>query len=121
MSSNMIIIVYVNELLIYAPKDSHIHDFVTVMQCDDICLCHEGTAEEYLGIDIKTVNGQIHLTQSGLSQRVLHALGLYKYSNTCQTPSEITPLPKDADGERASGTINYASIVGMLLYLCGHS
>ncbi|KAL3767222.1 hypothetical protein ACHAWU_003313 [Discostella pseudostelligera] len=91
------------------------------MQNDEICLRREGTAEGYLGVDIKTINGQIHLTQSGLSNRIISALGLNKYSNSCQTPAEAAPLPKDVDGEAASGTINYASVVGMLLYLSGHS
>lgn len=48
-------------------------------------------------------------------------MGLGKYSNTCSTPAEVSPLPKDIDGTPASSTINYASVVGMLLYLCGHT
>ena len=121
MNSTMIIIVYIDDLLIYAPNDTMIDNFITAMQKDEVCLRREGTAEGYLGIDIKTVNGQLHLTQSGLSQRIINALGLSKYSNSCATPTELAPLPKDVNGERASGTINYASVVGMLLYLCGHS
>ena len=35
--------------------------------------------------------------------------------------TECAALPQDLDGTPASGTINYASVVGMLLYLCGHS
>ncbi len=30
-------------------------------------------------------------------------------------------MPKDNNGESASGMINYASVVGMLLYLSGHT
>lgn len=121
MNSTMMVIVYVDDLLIYARDQSMIDSFILSMQQDDICLRREGTAEGYLGIDIKTVNGQLHLTQSGLSQRILSALGLNKYSNSCTTPADTSPLPKDVDGDPASGTINYASVVGMLLYLSGHS
>jgi hypothetical protein len=105
-----------------APTNQLIDTFITSMQKEDsICLRREGTAEGYLGVDIKNINGQIHLTQSGLSQRIVNALGLNKYSNSCPTPAKMSPLPKDPDGERTSGTINYASAVGMLLYLSGHS
>ena len=37
------------------------------------------------------------------------------------TPSEAKPLVKDEDGEEASGTFSYSSVVGMLLYLLGHT
>ena len=67
------------------------------------------------------VDGKIHLTQPGLSRRIIAALGLSSYSNSCQSPADVTPLTKDIDGASASGLINYASVVGMLLYLCGHS
>ncbi|KAL7475630.1 hypothetical protein ACHAW6_001543 [Cyclotella cf. meneghiniana] len=37
------------------------------------------------------------------------------------TPAEVGPLPKDVHGVPASGNINYPTVVGMLLYVCGHS
>ena len=37
------------------------------------------------------------------------------------TPAESKPLVKDEDGEPISGDFNYISVVGMLLYLSGHS
>jgi len=117
----MIVIVYVDDLLIFAKTDALIDSFISSMQREEICLRKEGTAEGYLGVDISTVDGRIHLTQSGLSERIVNALGLDKYSTCCHTPTDATPLPKDTDGEPASGTINYASVVGMLLYLSGHT
>lgn len=42
-------------------------------------------------------------------------------STPISTPAECTPLPKDSYGAPATGAINYASVVGMFLYLCGHS
>ena len=62
------------------------------------------------------------MTQTGLTKRIIVALGLDdKYSNACPTPAKAAPLPKDDGGDPASGMINYTCIVGMLLYLCGHS
>lgn len=37
------------------------------------------------------------------------------------TPAKATPLLKDADGALASGAFSYSSVVGMLLYLSGHT
>lgn len=59
--------------------------------------------------------------QSGLIERIIKVLGLNKHSTSCKTPADICPLPKDTNGDPASRTINYASVVGMLLYLSGHT
>ena len=49
------------------------------------------------------------------------ALGLdSKYSTPVDTPAEAAALGRDFDSKDTSGRINYASVVGMLLYL-GHS
>ena len=37
------------------------------------------------------------------------------------TPTESTPLVNDIDGEEACGSFSYSSVVGMLLYLSGHT
>jgi len=37
------------------------------------------------------------------------------------SPTEASPLPKDDNGQPASGSFNYAAVVGILLYLSGHS
>eukprot|EP00804_Cyclotella_cryptica_P027797 CCRYP_009211-RA/>CCRYP_009211-RA protein AED:0.43 eAED:0.40 QI:0/0/0/1/1/1/2/0/235 len=37
------------------------------------------------------------------------------------TPDESAPLPEDSEGDLASGAFNYVAVVGMLLYLSGHS
>ncbi|KAL7475644.1 hypothetical protein ACHAW6_001552, partial [Cyclotella cf. meneghiniana] len=48
----------------------------------------------------------------GLDSRLLTRLS---------TPAEVGPLPKDIHGVPTSGNINYPAVIGMLLYLCGHS
>ena len=37
------------------------------------------------------------------------------------TPAKAKPLVKDEDGEAVNGVFSYASVVGMLLYLSGHT
>jgi hypothetical protein len=42
-------------------------------------------------------------------------------TNMKGTPAEQKPLVKDENGEPQQDTVNYASVVGMLLYLLGHT
>jgi hypothetical protein len=88
---------------------------------DDIALHKEGTAEGYLGVDIQREGVNISLKQEGLTKCIIQALGLdTKCSTPVDTPTETPALGKDIEGKEASGNINYASVVGMLLYL-GHA
>jgi hypothetical protein len=88
---------------------------------DNIALYKEGTAEGYLGVDIHHQGGKTTLLQVGLTKRIITVLGLdSKYSTPVDTPAETAAVARDIDDKEASGSINYASVVGMLLYL-GHS
>jgi hypothetical protein len=54
-------------------------------------------------------------------QTYYKALGLDDRAKGKFTPSESKPLVKDVNGDLASGAFSYSSVVGMLLYLSGHS
>jgi hypothetical protein len=98
-----------------------IDDFIEALKQDDISLHKEGTAEGYLGVDISTKGNAIMLLQEGLSKRIISALGLdSKHFTAVDTPAETAALGRDLDGPDASGSVNYASVIGMLLYL-GHT
>jgi hypothetical protein len=61
------------------------------------------------------------LKQEGLTKQIIEALGFdSKYSTPIDTPAKSAALGRDIDGKVASGSINYASVVGILLYH-GHS
>ena len=88
-------------------------------------LHREGTADGYLGVDIQYQGDgrdqTITFRQEGLTKRIINALGLdSKTSTPVETPAKKAALGQNLDGHDASGSINYASVVGMLLYL-GHS
>jgi hypothetical protein len=121
MNDSLIIIIYVDDILIYARTEVEIDSLIERLKNDDIALHKEGTAEGYLGVDIQRDGNNIILKQEGLTKRIIEALGLdSKYSTPVDTPAESAALGRDIDGKDASGSINYASVVGMLLYL-GHS
>ena len=64
----------------------------------------------------KSKNSLIELTQTGLIDRILLALGLDD-CNPKSTPAPRQALGKDPDGVPFSKDFNYASVVGMLRYL----
>jgi hypothetical protein len=90
------------------------------MKTEDVALKKEGSADGYLGVDIQCNGCQITFTQVGLTKRIIDGLSLdSKHSTAVATPAEKAALGKDIDGPPASGQVNYASMIGMLLYL-GH-
>jgi hypothetical protein len=55
-----------------------------------MALHKEGTAEGYLGVNIKQKGNQVTLQQKGLTQRIIEALSLdSKYSMPVDTPTNI--------------------------------
>ena len=67
----------------------------------------------------KTKKGQITLTQTGLAERIVEALHCQNLPPVDTPATEV--LGKDEDGDPADCTFNYASVIGMLWYLYGHS
>ena len=60
------------------------------------------------------------MRQDGLIDHCIKALGLdSETSNTTTRPSSGNPLPRDSEGEPASEEFDYASVVGMMMYLAG--
>ncbi len=84
----------------------------------------EGDAASFLGVQLHRdeATGHIHMTQEGLIKRIIEALGLdMDQTNAKGTPVERKPLVKNETGKPQQDTFNYASVVGMLLYLSGYT
>ena len=81
----------------------------------------EGELSVLLGIKIeKTNDDKFHLTQSGLIEKVLIASGMND-CNPNSTPSGLEPLGPDKDGEDMDESWEYASIIGMLMYIANNT
>ena len=122
--SDIIVIVYVDDILLYAKNDSTIDSLIAKLKKDDIWIRKEGSTEGFLGVDIskRSSNGSFTLTQTGLTKRVIEALGLHAdWTGAKETPADVVALPRDANGTPADPLVNYSSVVGMLLYLAGHT
>jgi hypothetical protein len=121
---DIVVIVYVDDLLLYARDDSTIDSLISKLKKDDIWIRKEESTEGYLGVDISDCksDGSFTLTQTGLIKRVISALGLHAaWTGAKETPADVTALPRDANGTPADPLVQYSSVVGMLLYLSGHT
>jgi hypothetical protein len=82
----------------------------------------ESDVAGYLGVLIdRQTDGTIIMRQSGLAKRIVEALHLDDASTTSSKTPCTSFLPLDVEGMSTLGTYNYASVVGMLSYLQGHS
>ena len=119
--SDMIVIVYVDDMGVAAEREELIDDLIKHLQGKGLDLQREGTFEDYLGMRFtKMPNGSIHMTQSGLIKKIITATGMDS-CNPNKVPSLKTCLAKDPDGEPMNDEFNYRSVVGMLLYLSGNT
>ena len=84
-------------------------------------LRNEGSVSAFLGIQIeKLCNQQFSLTQTGLIDKILLATGL-EDCNGCHTPVTAGSMGIDEKGENFDDNWEYASIIGMLLYLANNT
>jgi len=120
-SEKVILLCYVDDCLLYAKDPEDIQEVIRQLRAQNMQLEEEGTGEGFLGVDIKPneVDGTITLTQTGLTNQIIKALG-------CDDlPLVITPadtiLHKDEDEDPTTGDFNYASVIGMIWYLYGQS
>ena len=125
-SAKVVCCVYVDDCLFFSPKKRDIESMILKIK-ESMDLEVEDSVGGFLGILIERSigqdgNEQIKLLQTGLIDRIISALGLDgEMSNSMRTPAPEKPLPKDPDGEPHDLGFNYASVVGMAMYLCNNS
>ena len=125
-SDNVICVCYVDDCLWWSPEQRYIDEAIERVKVN-MDLEVEDSVDGFLGISVDRKLGddgeeEIHLKQKGLIDRVIAALGLDKEnSNGIRTPAPDAPLPQDKEGEPHDLGFNYASVVGMAMYLCNNS
>jgi hypothetical protein len=117
-TKDVICVVYVDDCLFFSPSDEAIENVFTKMRTAGLDFNMEDDVAGFLGV-LMTHNddGSIELTQPGLIDRIITALGLDK-ANPIDTPASYGGLGKDKLGMPAQEEWNYKSVLGMLLYLC---
>ena len=120
----VIAISYVDDLIFWSRHEIEIHNVAIKLREVGVDLEQETDAAGFLGIRMERdpMTGLLEMKQEGLILRVIQAMGLDVGTVSPKwTPAEAAPLVRDTDGAPAMGAFSYSSVVGMLLYLSGHS
>ena len=121
-SPTVICLIYVDDALLVYQDQGSVDDLTNRMKLAGMLFNVESDVAGYLGVLIdRRQDGTIVMRQEGLAKKIIEALFL----NTGSATPVKTPATKflaiDKEGEPALGLYNYASVVGMLNYLQGHS
>jgi hypothetical protein len=118
---HVICITYVNDCLFFAPNSADIDAMINGLHIADMELNKDDDVASFLGVKMnRSESGSIELLQTGLIDCVIMAMGL-EGAAPKKTPTTATPLLKDANGDDCTEALNFGSVVGMFMYLCGHS
>jgi len=102
-SKYLILIVYVNDVLIFSKKKCWIDTFIRSLSegCEKFELTDEGNIDKYLGVDITTYcDGSYELKQPFLIKRIVDELNLSIVdSQKRTTPVAVPLLHKDLAGQ----------------------
>ena len=120
-SDTTIVLVYVDDTLIYAHNKEDIDDLCRRMEELNMDIEEEDDVAGFLGVHIeRNPNGTITLTQVGLITRIIKALNIAHLPKK-RTPAKVGVLAKDLNGDPPNGTFSYPSVIGMLGYLAANS
>ena len=88
-----------------------------------VLIWNKDDAAIFLGVQIEHIKpGLLKVKQEGLIDYVIESLGVDVGTMLGKaTPADAKPLVKDTEIEVAHGDFRYSSVVGMMLYISGHS
>jgi hypothetical protein len=120
---DILCVVYVDDLIFWSKDTSAINDSAMQLSELGVDLEQEDDAAGFLGVTLERdpETSLLEMKQTGLIKRIIEALGLDDGGKGKFTPSESKPLVKYINGDLANGAFSYSSVVGMLLYLSGHT
>ena len=127
MKQDMTCVVYVDDTIIAGPDAKAIDDLITSLgvahdeQRHTFELRDEGEVGDFLGIRIERMaDSSFKLSQSGLINKVLKEASM-EDCNSVGTPASTTPLNTDKEGDKFLESWDYATVIGMLMYLSTNS
>ena len=125
--NGLVCLCYVDDCLFFAPNEELISKEIEVLRDKGeheygFQLEIEDDVAGFLGIliDKSSEEGSIELKQEGLIKRILKATNLEE-CNSAWTPAEKTPLGKCEEDSPCGEVWNYASVLGMMMYLATNS
>ena len=121
-SRDVICLIYVDDALLFYKDKAAVDQLTAKMTAENIHFREEEDVAGFLGVHIdRKDDGTIHLTQKGLTERIVSALHLNDPNVDAVSSPATGYLAIDEQGEPAHETFNYASVVGQINYLSGHS
>jgi hypothetical protein len=116
-SDSCALIACVDDCILVSRRTSDLDDVVRRLREEEkMTLEVEDDAAGFLGVHIKKhPDGIIELTQIGLIDRIIEALGVEDMAPVATPATEC--IGKDVDGDPAEGSFSMSSVVGMLQYL----
>ena len=122
MGNELILLVYVDDILVFGPSDTLIDKALEDLKIEKMEFTEESDVYAFLGVQVDKgeSTGEITLTQTGLIDKIIKATGL-EDANQKHTPAVAVPLSADLDGESYREEWNYASVIGMMMYLASNS
>ncbi len=121
-NDDMVVVTYVDDCLFFGRDQAKIDDMINKLKSDGFALTIEDDVYAFLGVELNRneATGEVELRQKGLIEKILKTCGMQD-CNKKATPCNKEPLGTDANGPRCQESWDYASVVGMLMYLCSNS
>jgi hypothetical protein len=118
----IVILTYVDDCLFFARDKRQIDTLLDAIKSKSkLQFTIEDDAFTFLGVELKTHNdGTVEFLQKGLIEKILQHCNMTQ-CNTKSTPANQTPLGTDGNGPAFDRYFDYASIVGMMMYLSSNS
>ena len=116
---DLVALVYVDDVLFFGKSEKIIDNMIASLK-KEFDLNVEGSVEAFLGVEVIKHKDGVLARQSGLTKRIIAAVGMEK-ANPTKTPASTVGLGADVGGAPRRESWSYASVVGMLLYLAGNT
>ncbi len=118
---DMVCVVYCDDVLFFGRDSTKVDEMIKNLK-GEFDLTEEEDVYAFLGVQLERdkETGSITLKQEGLIKKILTTTGMLD-SNWKKTPANKDPLGTDKDGDPYNEEWNYASVIGMLLYLSSNT
>jgi hypothetical protein len=120
--NGVVILTYVDDCLFFAKDKKQIDEVLEAIRTEsDLQFTIEDDAFTFLGVELRPHDdGTVEFLQQGLIEKILKHCNMME-CNTKSTPANQTPLGSDTSGPLFDRSFDYASIVGMMMYLSSNS
>ncbi len=123
----MAVLTYVNDCIFFGCDLRKIDAIIAKLREKFELTVEESQVEDqdvfaYLGVEVEVdkTTGEMTFLQQGLIDKVLRVTNMQE-CNAKPTPASTTPLGTDTNGQRCQQSWDYASVIGMLMYLTSNS